>query len=81
MEQFLESTKQPGRGPYYGGSFEFGNNEPHCYPGKIPEGVPFHDSFRAGLCGVHWEHGTERFGFGLAIVVHQRTAAVAVSDT
>ncbi len=41
MEQFLESTKLPGKGPYYGGSFEFGNNEPHCYAGKIPEGVPF----------------------------------------
>jgi len=40
MEQFLESTKQPGKGPYYGGSFDFGHNEPHCYPGKIPEGVP-----------------------------------------
>jgi hypothetical protein len=40
MEQFLESTKLTGKGPYYGGSFEFGNNEPHCYPGKIPEGVP-----------------------------------------
>jgi hypothetical protein len=41
MEAFLESTKLPGKGPYYGGSFEFGNNEPHCYTGKIPEGVPF----------------------------------------
>jgi len=41
MEQFLESTKLPGKGPYYGGTFDFGNNEPHCYPGKIPEGVPF----------------------------------------
>jgi enterochelin esterase-like enzyme len=40
MEQFLESTKLPGKGPYYGGSFDFGNNEPHCYVGKIPEGVP-----------------------------------------
>ena len=39
MESFLESTKLPGKGPYYGGSFEFGNNEPHCYVGKIPEGV------------------------------------------
>jgi enterochelin esterase-like enzyme len=39
MENFLESTKLPGKGPYYGGSFEFGNNEPHCYAGKIPEGV------------------------------------------
>lgn len=37
MESFLESTKLPGKGPYYGGSFEFGNNEPHCYVGKIPE--------------------------------------------
>ncbi len=41
MEQFLESTKRPGKGPYYAGSFDFGNNEPHCYVGKIPEGVPF----------------------------------------
>jgi hypothetical protein len=38
MEQFLESTKLPGQGPYYGGSFEFGDNEPHCFPGKIPPG-------------------------------------------
>lgn len=39
MEDFLESTKFPGKGPYYGGSFDFGNNEPHCYVGKIPTGV------------------------------------------
>jgi len=45
MEQFLESTKQPGKGPYYGGSFEFGDNEPHCYLGKIPEGMPFMTHF------------------------------------
>ena len=45
MEQFLESTKLPGKGPYYGGSFDFGNNEPHCYPGKIPEGVPMMTHF------------------------------------
>jgi hypothetical protein len=45
MEQFLESTKLPGKGPYYGGSFDFGNNEPHCYLGKIPEGVPFMTHF------------------------------------
>ncbi len=38
MEQFLESTKLPGKGPYYGGSFEFGDNEPHCWPGKIAPG-------------------------------------------
>jgi len=41
MEQFLEGTKMPGNGPYYGGSFDFGDNEPHCYFGKIPQGVPF----------------------------------------
>jgi hypothetical protein len=40
MEDFLESTKLPGKNPYYAGTFEFGNNEPHCYAGKIPEGVP-----------------------------------------
>jgi enterochelin esterase-like enzyme len=45
MEEFLESTKKPGKGPYYGGSFDFGNNEPHCYPGKIPEGVPYLSHF------------------------------------
>ena len=39
MENYLESTKLPGKGPYYGGTFEFGNNEPHCYTGKIPDGV------------------------------------------
>ena len=39
LEDFLESTKLPGKGPYYGGSFDFGNNEPHCYVGKIPEGM------------------------------------------
>lgn len=40
MEQFLETTKLPGKGPYYGGSFEFGNNEPHCYAGNVPKGEP-----------------------------------------
>jgi Putative esterase len=38
MQDFLEGTKLPGKGPYYGGSFDFGDNEPHCYPGKIPPG-------------------------------------------
>jgi enterochelin esterase-like enzyme len=38
MEAFLESTKLPGKGPYYGGSFEYGNNKPHCWAGDIPEG-------------------------------------------
>jgi hypothetical protein len=40
MQAFLESTKLPGKGPYYGGSFDFGDNEPHCYAGKVPAGVP-----------------------------------------
>ena len=40
MQDFLEATKLPGKGPYYGGSFEFGNNEPHCYIGGVPKGMP-----------------------------------------
>jgi hypothetical protein len=38
MERFLESTKLPTKGPYYGGSFQYGDNEPHCWAGKIPNG-------------------------------------------
>ncbi|MDX1450621.1 MAG: hypothetical protein R3246_16350, partial [Acidimicrobiia bacterium] len=34
---FLESTKRPGKVPYYGGTFTFGDNEPHCYTGT-PDG-------------------------------------------
>ncbi len=33
LETFLESTKYPGRGPYYGGDFEYGPDQPHCYGG------------------------------------------------
>jgi hypothetical protein len=33
LEDFLEGTKQPGRGPYYGGDFEYGPYQPHCYSG------------------------------------------------
>ncbi len=40
LEQFLESTKLPGKGPYYGGSFEYGNDKPHCWAGNIPAGQP-----------------------------------------
>lgn len=40
MQEFLETTKLPGAGPYYAGSFDFGNNEPHCYVGQVPKGVP-----------------------------------------
>jgi hypothetical protein len=38
LEEFLEGTKRPGKGPYWGGSFQWGDNEPHCYVGKIPPG-------------------------------------------
>ena len=37
MERFLEGTKRPGAGPYYAGSFDFGDNEAHCYTGT-PDG-------------------------------------------
>jgi hypothetical protein len=33
LEAFLESTKEPGRGPYYGGSVEYGDGHGHCYSG------------------------------------------------
>ncbi|MEO8026960.1 MAG: alpha/beta hydrolase-fold protein, partial [Bryobacteraceae bacterium] len=36
MDAFLESTKLPRKGPYYGGSVQYGNNEPHCYTGVPP---------------------------------------------
>ncbi|MGO9257291.1 MAG: alpha/beta hydrolase-fold protein [Bryobacteraceae bacterium] len=32
-EKFLESTKEPGKGPYYGGSFDYGPGMPHGYTG------------------------------------------------
>jgi hypothetical protein len=35
-EKFLESTKDPGRGPYYGGSFEYGAGAGHGYSGGPP---------------------------------------------
>ena len=41
MQDFLEDTKLPGKGPYYGGSFDFGNNQPHCYVGDVPAGTPW----------------------------------------
>ena len=35
---FLDSTKEPGKGPYFGGDFEYGHLAPHCYSGdpKVP---------------------------------------------
>ena len=38
MEEFLESTKMPMKGPYYGGTFVYGEGKPHCWAGDIPEG-------------------------------------------
>jgi hypothetical protein len=38
LEEFLEGTRYPGKGPYYGGSVTWGDNEPHCYTGT-PEGL------------------------------------------
>jgi enterochelin esterase-like enzyme len=40
MQDFLDTTRLPGKGPYYAGSFDYGNNKPHCYAGDIPDGVP-----------------------------------------
>lgn len=40
MQDFLEGTKLPGKGPYYAGSFDYGIDKPHCYVGEIPQGVP-----------------------------------------
>ncbi len=45
LQEFLDTTKLPGKGPYYAGSFEFGNNKPHCYVGDIPDGVPMMTHF------------------------------------
>jgi hypothetical protein len=39
LEEFLESTKLPGHGPYYGGSVIYGNDKPHCWAGDIPRGM------------------------------------------
>jgi hypothetical protein len=33
IETFLESTKEPGRGPYYGGTIEYGDGHGHCFTG------------------------------------------------
>jgi len=35
-EKFLESTKDPGKGPYYGGTFEYGAGAGHGYSGGPP---------------------------------------------
>ncbi len=36
MEEFLESTKYPGKGPYYAGSVEYGDGHGHCWTGGDP---------------------------------------------
>jgi hypothetical protein len=37
-EKFLETTKDPGKGPYFAGDFDYGHLQPHGYSGdpKIP---------------------------------------------
>jgi hypothetical protein len=40
MQEYLESTKLPGKGPYYAGSFDYGIDKPHCYVGDIPQSIP-----------------------------------------
>ena len=37
MQEFLETTGQDGNEPAYGGTFVFGDNEPHCYT-ATPDG-------------------------------------------
>ena len=39
LEDFLETTKLPGRGPYYGGDFDYGPHQPHCYSGDPSQPV------------------------------------------
>lgn len=51
LEEFLESTKEPGKGPYYGGSFTWGDNEDHCYTGA-PKGQNFM-RYHMGLVAEH----------------------------
>lgn len=33
LEGFLEGTKNPGKGPYYAGTIEYGDGHGHCYSG------------------------------------------------
>lgn len=52
MEEFLESTKLPGKGPYYGGTFTYGAEKPHCWPGEIPAGLTV-ESYYLGVFADH----------------------------
>jgi hypothetical protein len=45
LEEFLESTKLPKKGPYYGGSIVYGNDKPHCWVGEIPRGVSLEEYY------------------------------------
>jgi len=38
-EDFLESTKEPGKGPYYAGSFDYGAGLGHGYTGDYQMGT------------------------------------------
>jgi hypothetical protein len=49
-EKFLETTKDPGKGPYYGGDFDYGHLAPHGYSGD-PK-TPLNQRFMALM--VEW---------------------------
>ncbi len=38
LDRFLESTREPGRGPFYAGSVDLGEDQPHCYMGSDASG-------------------------------------------
>lgn len=60
MEAFLESTARPGNGPYYAGSFDWGDNEPHCYTGTPDvDGIHFHRYLLTRLAGHMRDHAPE----------------------
>jgi len=54
-EKFLESTKEPGKGPYYGGAFEYGPGAGHGYSGG-PPGPESSGTIHQRLMPVMLEH-------------------------
>jgi hypothetical protein len=51
LEAFLESTREPGRGPDYGGSFEYGDGQGHCYSGDptVPARIGYRTVYQRHL--------------------------------
>jgi enterochelin esterase-like enzyme len=51
LEAFLESTKEAGRGPYYGGSVEYGDGHGHCYSGdpSVPTRIAWRTIYQRHL--------------------------------